>query len=140
MAETNIKEMAAQFQGRKFGELVLHHIKQQPFDQLVAAMKGTIEGLRPEIQPAVMGLIDNANPLAIKQEFWSDNCGKVLMFITSMTQKELQEQGLTTINDELFDIFNIIVMNFAYSAHQDPRLEKFIKSSIGTSFFGKLFG
>ena len=57
-----------------------------------------------------------------------------------MAHKELQEQGLTTINDELFDIFNIIVMNFAYSAHQDTRLEKFIKSSTDTSFFGRLFG
>ncbi|TND00627.1 MAG: hypothetical protein FD120_2759, partial [Gammaproteobacteria bacterium] len=110
MAETNIKELSEQFRGRRFGELVLYHIKQQPLDQLVAAMKGTIDGLRPEIQSVVMGLIDNANPLARKKEFWSDDCGEVFIFITSMTEKELQAQGLATINDELFDIFNIIVV------------------------------
>jgi len=140
MTGVTIDQLAEQFEGRKFGELVLYHMNEQPFEQIVAAMQGTMEGLPAQVRNEIEGLIDNTNLLAFKKEFWADNCGKILRFITSMVEKELQEKGVHPSEDNLFDVFNIIVMNFAYSAYKDQRMKKFIKSSIGKGLFGRIFG
>ncbi len=140
MSKINIESLATQFEGRKFGELVLHHMKNQPFEQIVTAMQGTIEGLPSSIQKEIENLMDNANSLAYKKEFWADDCGQVFKFIVSTTQKELQEKGITPTEDNLFDVFNLIVMNFAYSTYKDPKMKKFIKTSIGKGIFSRIFG
>jgi hypothetical protein len=139
MTGVTIDQLAEQFEGRKFGDLVLHHMNEQPFEQIVVAMQGTMEGLPAQVRNEIEGLIDNANPLAFKKEFWADDCGKILRFITSMVEKELQEKEVQPSEDNLFDVFNIIVMNFAYSAYKDQRMKKFIKSSIGKGLFGRIF-
>lgn len=140
MTEAKIDDLLAQFEGRKFGELVLHHIKKQSFEQIVAAMQGTMEGLPQEIRNEIEGLIDNANPLAYKKEFWADDCGAILEFLSSMAAKELREKGIHVSEDNVFDLFNIFVLNFAYSAYKDQRMKKFINSSIGKGILGRIFG
>jgi hypothetical protein len=140
MGDVSIDQLAEQFEGRKFGELVLHHIDQQPFEQIVAAMQGTMQGLPLQVRTEIEKLIDSANPLAFKKEFWADDCGRILRFIISMIEKELQEKGVMPSEENLFDVFNIIVLNFAYSAHKDPRMKKFIKGSIGKGLLGRIFG
>ena len=140
MSEVNIESLATQFEGRKFGELVLHHMKKQSFEQIATAMQSTIEGLPSSIQKEIENLIDNANSLAYKKEFWADDCGQIFKFIVSATQKELQGKGVTPTEDNLFDVFNLIVVNFAYSAYKDPKMKKFIKASIGKGIFSRIFG
>jgi len=140
MTTVSIDELAKQFKGRKFGELVLHHIDRQSFDQIVAGMSGTIEGLPASIQGEIERLIDSANPLAFEKDFWSDDCGRILRFLTSMVERELNEKGVYASEDNLFDVFNIIVMNYAYSAHKDPRMKKFIKGCVSKGLFAKFFG
>ncbi len=140
MTGVSIDQLAKQFKGRKFGELVLHHIDKQPFEQIVAAIQGTMEGLPAQVRSKIEELIDSANPLALKKEFWSDDCGKILRFITSMIEKELEEKGVKLTEENAFDVFNIIVLSYAYSAHKDPRMKQFIKGSIGKGLFGRIFG
>ena len=140
MADVSVDQLAEQFGGRKFGELVLHHIDKQSFKQIVLAIQGTIKSLPVQLRNEIEGLIDSANPMAFEKEFWSDDCGKILRFITSMVEKQLQEKEVKFSEENVFDVFNIIVLNYAYSAHKDLRMKKFIKSSIGNGLFGRIFG
>ena len=140
MADVSVDQLAKQFEGRKFGELVLHHIDKQSFKQIVLAIQGTIKSLPVQLRNEIEGLIDSANPMAFEKEFWSDDCGKILRFITSMVEKQLQEKEVKFSEENVFDVFNIIVLNYAYSAHKDLRMKKFIKSSIGNGLFGRIFG
>ena len=57
-----------------------------------------------------------------------------------MVEKQLQEKEVKFSEENVFDVFNIIVLNYAYSAHKDLRIKKFIKSSIGNGLFGRIFG
>ena len=140
MSEINIESLATQFEGRKFGELVLYHIKNQSFEQIIKAMQGTIDSLPSNIQNEIESLLDNANLLAYKKEFWADDCGQILKFIVSAAQKELEEKGVIPTEDNLFDVFNLIVMNFAYSAYKDPKMKKFINTSIRKGIFNWILG
>ena len=140
MTAVSIDELAKQFEGRKFGELVLHHIDKQSFNQIVAGMLGTIKGLPASIQGEIERLIDSANSLAFEKDSGSDDCGRILRFLTSMVERELNKKGVCPSEDNLFDVFNIIVMNYAYSAHKDPRMKKFIKGCVSKGLFAKLFG
>ncbi len=130
MADISIDKLAEQFEGRKFGELVLHHLDNQSFEQIVASMDGTREMLPLQVREGVVELIDRVNSLAREKEFWNNDCGTTFRFIISMTDKELQKKEIYLSEENLFYVFNIIVMNFAYSSHKDPRMRKFIKSSI----------
>ena len=139
ISDVSIDKLAEQFEGRKFGELVLHHIDKHSSQQLIAAIQGTVEALPAQVRGEIEGLIDNANPLAMRKEFWDDDCGKIFRFITSMAEKELREKGVWLSEENLFDVFNIMVMSYAYSSHKDPRMKKFIQKSIGNGLFGGMF-
>lgn len=140
MATIDIEALARQFSGKKFGELVLEHRRQQPPEQLLAAIQGTMEPMPPGIQPHVEGMLDRANTLAPKKDFWADDCGRVLLFICSMIDEELIASGLKADQNTLFGMFNVVVMNFAYSSHRDPRLAVFIEKAVGKrGFFSRLF-
>lgn len=140
MTEVAIKQLAEQLVGRKFGELVLYHMKKQPPEQIVSALRGLTNRLPAQVINDIEGLIDKINPLAFKKEFWADDCGTMFQFILSVVDKELQGNVELLSEDNLMDVFNIIVLNFAYSAYNDQRMKKFIKSSTGKGLFGKIFG
>jgi len=139
MTDVSIDQLAKQFEGKKFGELVLHHMDEQPFEQIVSALMGMMKGLPDQVREEIEGLIDNVNSLATKKDFWGDDCGAILKFIIFMSEKELREKGVQSSEAVLFDVFNIIVLNFAYAANKEPKLKKFIKKSIGKGLFGGMF-
>ena len=88
MTGVTVDQLVEQFEGRKFGELVLHHMNEQPFEQIVAAMQGMMERLPAQVRNEIEGLIDNANPLSFKKEFWADDCGKILRFIKNFKKRK----------------------------------------------------
>lgn len=136
----SIDQLSKRVEGKKFGELVLHHADNQPIELIVKEMQERMGWLPAEIQSEVEGLIENANSLALKEEFWSTDCGEIVRSITSMVEKELQEKGVLFSEEDLFDMFHIIVANYACSAHNDQKMRKHIKSSVGKGLFGRIFG
>lgn len=140
MHDIDIAQVKVDMAGKKFGDLVLYHMKKQSFEQIQLAMLGTIEALPAPIAKEITSLIDNSLELAYKKEFWADDCGKIYKFITSMAEKDIEEKGGRASEKQLYDMFNIIVLNYAYSGYKDPRMKKFIEKSVGGGLFKKLFG
>jgi hypothetical protein len=137
--DAEIEWRAYSYNGIKFGEYVLKSVNKKSFDQTVAEMTRKMNGLPVQLNNEIKSLIDNANSLGRKKEFWNNDCGSILKFITLMAREDLQEKGINPTVDNLFDVFHIIVLNFAYGAHKDQRIKKFIKTSAGKGLFGRLF-
>ena len=135
----DINSLSQQFTGRKFGELVLHHIKKQDFPTIVAALQGTIEELPQSARASVESWIDEIAPFGADPTFWQKDCGEVFLEICGRARQKLDSHSVRATDDQLLSMFNIIVLNFAYGAHKHPGTKAFIQKSIGIGFLRRLF-
>jgi hypothetical protein len=84
-------------------------------------MKGTVEGF-----------IDRWNLRAYDRAFWQTDAASVFDKIMEDAKNVLSEIGLHTDDEMLSNMFNIIVLSYAYSAYDQPKMREFmgIKVSI----------
>ena len=126
MSDPTIEEVALQLKGKKVGELVLHHMSQQSAAQLHAAVIGMADELPSTIRNELEDIIDQAAPLANEIFFWKMDCGKATKNLGIIIRKEMEKTDIPITPQQVFLVFNCIIVNFAYSAHLDPQLAKFI--------------
>ena len=127
----NLKELQDQFRGRKFGELVLHHYRKTDFQTIVVSLQGTIEKLPKEAQRITESWFDEIGSQGTDERFWQRDCGDALITITNAARRKLQAEGIKSSDDDLFNMFQIIVLNFVYGAYQYPESRFFIQKAIG---------
>ena len=135
----DLSALAEQFAGRKFGELVLNQCRQNNLQGTIAALQGTIEELPSAARPCVEGWIDKLNPSALNPAFWSEDCGAVFQDICTLARAELRPLIQNPTDENVFRMFQIILLNFAYAIHRDPQSKAMVQKSIGAGFFGRLF-
>jgi hypothetical protein len=129
-----------QFEGRKFGELVLHHVKNQDPQTVIKALLGTVEKLPNTARLGVESWIDEIAPLGKDAGFWQKDCGEALREICGRARHKLTGCGVAPItDDDVMWMFQIIILNFAYGAHKDAESKAFIQKSIGKNFLRRLF-
>ena len=132
--------LSQQFKGRKFGELVLHHVKAQDLQTVVNAIVGTSERLPNGAAQRAESWIDEIAPMGKNATFWQRDCGKALQEICQRASETLTRCGVASPTDvDLFSMFQIIVLNFAYGAHKDLGSKAFIQKSIGIGFLRRAF-
>ena len=135
----DIQALAEQFRGRRFGELILHHHKKQDLPTIIAALQGTLADLPDQARARSEQWIDEIAPLGAREEFWQRDCGEAFLDICQRARSFLEALGTRPTNDDLFNMFQIITLNFAYGAHQHPQSKAFIQKAIGIGFLGRLF-
>ncbi len=136
----NLDALRNQFHGRKFGELVLHHLKSQSQNNIILGLQGTVNLLPVLFQKnEIEKLIDEFNEKAYTQSFWQNDCAETFSFIIKRSRESFLQIGLNPNEDDLFNVFNIIVLNFAYSASTQYKMKIFIKNSTNKHFFVNFF-
>jgi len=135
----DLNALAQQFTGAKFGELVLHHYKNADPETVIKGMMGTIEELPQDVQPSIEHWIDEIGAFGSEPAFWKYDCGESFKIICNSARLVFANLGIQETNDQLLSMFNIIVLNFAYSAHKHPQTKAFIQKSMGKGFIRRLF-
>lgn len=136
----NLQNLQNQFRGRKLGELVLYHLRSQSDNALIQALQGSIRQLPLAFQQEeIEGLIDECNKKVYDKSFWEQDCADSIVSIANKARKGFQQCNLSPSDDDLFNVFNILILNYAYSAQVQPEMKKFIKKSVNTGFFARLF-
>lgn len=136
----NIKKLTQQFHGRKFGELVMHHYANQSATETMDALAGTTILLPKNLQNKIADWIDEVSFVGADPAFWKADCGEVFEQMTEFAISHFEEQGINISDDDAFNLFQIILLNFAYTAHNNPSSKAFIQKSIGIGFLGRLLG
>lgn len=127
----SISELKSQFSGRKFGELVLHHIKTQSIGQIESAIIGLNGQVKPELEDTTVKFLATVlEVFAQLADFWKEDCGEVLVLYVNSTKSEAKKFGIEVDDDYGFDIFNLIVLMLAKKAIEEPGFKKFIKKSV----------
>jgi hypothetical protein len=136
----DLDSLRAQFHGRKLGELVFEHRKKLDLPTTIEALKGITQELPARAQPLVESWIDDMNLSARVEQFWQQDCGMALMSITTAAAAKLRGAGVEPSSNDLFNMSQIIVLNFTYASHIHPQSKAFIQKAIGLRFFRRLFG
>ena len=137
----NINELAEQWKGRRLAELILRHYKKQSLTQCYAAMQGLLEENREELKNPTADFIDflNANPDA--KNFFSDDLSNKFLQLADVTKGFFDKgYGILISEEEYFNIFNILIINWAVSCHQHPQTKAAMQKGAGLGFVRRLFG
>ena len=122
----NLKELQKQFSGKKFRELIRYHMRRQKPQEIAAGIYGTISMLSPLEQEVDETVIDYFNIQAYSKEFWGKDCGEVFNEITLMAKEMIEGRGGKATDEGLFNIFNIVVLNYAFTAYEQKNFRKFV--------------
>jgi hypothetical protein len=134
----DLLELTRQFRGRRFGDLVLHHVRQTNLAQTVAALTGTMAELPPKETIDVEGWIDEIAPMGADESFWRRDCSEVFRDVCELARHRFNARGIYETEDGIFNMFQIVVLNFAYGAHRSPQSKAFIQKALGMGFFQRL--
>ena len=136
----DLQALSAQFAGRKFGELVLHHFKSMKQQAVVPALSGNIESLPASAKPLVESWIDEVTTFGTDAAFWQSDAGQTFTVICNAAHKRLTDAGVPATADDVFAMFQIVLLNFVYGLHKHPQSKAFIQQSMGIGFLRRMFG
>ncbi len=136
----NIKNLAQQFSGRKLGELVMHHYANQSATEAMNALAGTTLLLPKDVQPKIADRVDEVSPIGADPEFWKADCGEAFERLTEFAISHFRDEGIKIGEEDALNLFQILILNFTYTAHRNPSSKAFIQKSVGVGFLGRLFG
>ena len=123
-----LDKIEEQFRGTKFNQLVEHHLK----TMTPSARKQSVLDTADEIghgftQFHSMEWIDRWNDKVYNKEFWQTDTSIIFREIVDDARVFLCSRNITDFTDDsLFSMFNIIVIGFAYSAEDQPKMREFI--------------
>lgn len=124
--------------GRYLGELIFHHLRKQNFAQIARGLNGTIAMLPPIFQPRVESFIDRINSYVYDDKLWGMDCSDAFTFLSDLAKIHLANTGQALSDEDCFNMFQIAVLTYAYSAHGQPNMRRFIKASY-PGFWKRLF-
>ena len=114
-----------------FGELILDHVNRKSLQQVTEELFRAIGFLPDELQQVRQNWIDLNNSYALREEFWKSDCGDVLLSIVDRAKVFSVSHGVNADDDMLLNLFQIVVLTFAYTAHCEKRSKEFIEKSLG---------
>jgi hypothetical protein len=128
----NLSELRTGFKGRPFSQLIGHHLNRQSQDQRIQGINGTIAMLPEKARGLVEGFIDRWNLRAYDRTLWQTDTASVFDEITEDARNVLSDIGLAADDDMLFNMFNIVVLSYAYSAYDQPKMREFMGIKLST--------
>ena len=91
----------------------------------------TILFLPKQLQEVSEEWIDINNQHAFNENFWQTDCGDVSSVIMERAKRFSSEYGVRADDNTVLNLFQIVVLNFAYTAHCEPSSKAFIQKSAG---------
>lgn len=122
----NLQELVQQYRGATLPKLVEKQIKSMNEDMLLKSIRGTYEHFPIEFRPQV-----DAYTLAYSQK-WFDphihtaDLGDIFNDAIQDIKGMSAETDMALNDEQVFDVFNLIVMRFSFFAHSKPGLRKML--------------
>jgi hypothetical protein len=126
MEKSNLEVLRVGFKGKPLYKLIEHHLKRQSQTERIQGIQGTIAVLPQQAQSIAEDFIDRWNLRAHDQSFWQKDAASVFEEIVDDARSVLSEAGLPLGDETLFNMFNIIMVSYAYSAYDQPKIREFL--------------
>lgn len=130
LTPVNLIELKAQYQGTRFCKLIEHHLRRHSQKQRIQGIHGTIALLPQSARNLVEGFIDRWNVRAYEEAFWQEDTASVFEEIINDARDVLRPLGLDSDDEAAFNLFNIVILNYACSAYYQPRMRQFMRVAV----------
>jgi hypothetical protein len=127
MDPVNLTDLRAQFKGTRFCQLVQHHLRRQSQTQRIHGIQGTMALLPEKARGLDEGFIDRWKTRVYSEGFWQRDTASVLDEIINDAREVLRPFGLASNDEAAFNLFNIVVLSYAYSAYDQPKMLEFMR-------------
>jgi len=147
MSDIELNELLLGLRGKPFSSLIQHHFRKQSMEQIALAIEGEKATLNPLEAKVAERIIDYFNILAYTQDFWRRDCADILEECCWLAARALEagdpdvrladaEYAATRLlgrftfpdrrsHNKLFSIFQLLVLTYAYTAHEQKNFRKF---------------
>ena len=121
----NLQEIVQQYRGATLPKLVESQIKSLNEDALLHAIRGTYDHFPIEFCPQV-----DAFTLAYPGMHWAGphfattDLGDIFSDAIQAIKGMATQAGVSLNDEQVFDVFNLIVMRVSYFAHSNPDFRK----------------
>ena len=138
---TDLNDLAEQFRGRKFADLILFHTNSLDTETGLKAMVGLLNELPESLSGPVVELLDflAAMPQSDAKQFFSGDCSEKLLEVVGLVRGFMLKKQITLSDEQSFIIFSIIVQNYAHACRTSPQTKSAMQKASGVGFFGRLF-
>jgi hypothetical protein len=126
MEKSDLEVLRVSFKGKPLYKLVEHHLKRQSQTERIQGIQGTIAILPQQAQSIAEDFIDRWNPHAYDQSFWQKDAASIFEEIVDDARTVFSEAGVPFDDETLFNMFNIIMVSYAYSAYDQPKIREFL--------------
>jgi hypothetical protein len=127
MEKLNVEQLRSQFKAKPFYRLVEHYLtKEKRTNELKEAVLATIDLLPPSLRQLSIAFIERWNEYSYEREFWQKDTSKVFSEIIDDARAALAWFDAPTDDETLFNMFQMVVLSYAYSASDQPSMREFI--------------
>jgi hypothetical protein len=135
----SVDEFVQGLRGKRFGELVLYHVKRYSLSHVANDLMGTILFLPKQLQGLSEEWINMNNQYGRDEGFWRSDCGEVCLSIIERAKQFSSKIGTQVDNNTLLNLFQIVLLTFAYTAHLEPSSKAFIRKAVGIGVLRRFF-
>lgn len=138
---TNLNDMARQFRGAKFAELILVRTNGMDTETGLTAMAGLMSELPENLSGPVLELIDFLveMPQSDLKQFFGGDCGEKFIEMVNVIRGFMLKKQITLSDEEAFTIFSIVVENYAHACRINSQTKAAMQKASGVGFLGRLF-
>ncbi len=130
-APVDLAELRRGFCGQRYANLVGHHVSRQNKGQILAGVTGTMALLPLKARGLVEPAIDDWNRRGYDAAFWRRACADVFDEMLVDMRGRLMAVGAPIDDEVLFNLFQIVTMNFAHSASDQRTMRRFRACEVG---------
>ncbi|MGH2350371.1 MAG: hypothetical protein ACRDI2_10490 [Chloroflexota bacterium] len=120
----DLQQLRMGFAGRRFAELIQHHIRRQSTQQIAAGSIGTTDLLPTAAHALAEAFIDRLNARIYDGQFWRTDCAIVFDAMIVDGREVLTAAAVPTDDETLFHMFQLVTMSYALAAAEQPQMRK----------------
>ena len=120
----NLENLRNQFSGTRFCHLIEAHLRKGNSKSYQQAVLELVNELPSKANKLVEGYIDGWLVFCDKADFWQTDTSRIFDSIVSDAKTLLEENKIKYNDDILFNMFQIIVLSYAYSAYDQPKMRE----------------
>ncbi len=133
LADVDLNRLYQQYRGVPYARLVQQHLRRfgPKIEDTLAVCVQTFDDTENEVAEHV---VDEYNTRGYDAKFWRCDCAQVFAEICISFAKGMTDRGLFTDDIAKFNMFQVVTLNFAYTARNQKELRRFAGIKKGLFF------
>lgn len=110
--------------GTAYRDLIEYHLRSHPAEEVREALREVLRVLPEEGREVASVLAGRWSDRLTEEALWERDCADVAEEIAGEARRGLEERGASPDQDVLFDLFEVVTLNYARAAHEHESVRR----------------